>query len=230
MSEAHANLIEVKHIMVQHLLTILSRDKCKHNQYRLCLNQIYWFLAYEALRHFEVPTAKVDFMTPASAEVRNQDFILSGDIVIVAMMRGGMAPAASLNSLFPKSPVAHIGTEGGKDGGKAKVTFKRIPRKMHDKRCLLIAPRIETGASVEAALRYIKKMRKNRSMSEIVAINVVCAPEGAAHLLQVFPDVKIVTASLERGLNDAGEVLPGIGHTGERIYETVNPEGADYNE
>jgi len=230
MSEAPVNVVEVKHILVQHLLTILSRDKCKHNQYRICLNQIYWFLAYEALRHFEVPTAKVDFMTPANAEVRDQDFILSGDIAIVAMMRGGMAPAASLNRVFPKAPVAHISTEGGKDGKKAKVVFKRMPRKMHEKKCLLIAPRIETGASVEAALRYIKKLRKNRSMSEIVAINVVCAPGGAARLLKVFPDVKIVTASLERGLNEAGEVLPGIGHTGERIYETVDPEGAGYDE
>ncbi len=216
------NLIETDHVLIRHFLTILRRDSCKHNQFRLCLNQIYLFLTYEALRHFEINTASVDLITPARVEVTNQQFIRTGDIAIIAVVRGGMAPAATLNGIFPKAQLAHVATKGGKNGGKAEVVYDRMPEKLDDRKCLVIAPRIETGSSVLAVLEYIKKLRGDRSMSEVIVINIVCAPEGVKKLLQNFPTVKIVTASLEFGLNEDREVIPGIGRTGERVYETVD--------
>ena len=35
-----------------------------------------------------------------------------------------------------------------------------------------------------------------------------------------FPDVEIITASLDRTLNEKGYILPGMGDAGDRIFNT----------
>ena len=34
------------------------------------------------------------------------------------------------------------------------------------------------------------------------------------------PEVRIVVASVDRGLNDKGYILPGLGDAGDRLYGT----------
>ena len=34
------------------------------------------------------------------------------------------------------------------------------------------------------------------------------------------PDVRIVVASVDRGLNEKGYILPGLGDAGDRLYGT----------
>jgi uracil phosphoribosyltransferase len=34
------------------------------------------------------------------------------------------------------------------------------------------------------------------------------------------PDVEVIVAALDRGLNDQGYILPGLGDAGDRLYGT----------
>ena len=49
---------------------------------------------------------------------------------------------------------------------------------------------------------------------------LVAAPEGVAALQAAHPDVPIITAALDRELNDKCYILPGLGDAGDRIYGT----------
>jgi uracil phosphoribosyltransferase len=49
---------------------------------------------------------------------------------------------------------------------------------------------------------------------------LVAAPEGITQVQRVFPDVAIVTASVDRCLNDHGYILPGLGDAGDRLFGT----------
>jgi uracil phosphoribosyltransferase len=49
---------------------------------------------------------------------------------------------------------------------------------------------------------------------------VVAAPEGVRAMEDSHPDVPIYTAALDRELNDAGYILPGLGDFGDRLYGT----------
>ena len=49
---------------------------------------------------------------------------------------------------------------------------------------------------------------------------LVAAPEGIANVHRVFPDVAIVTAAIDRGLDDHGYILPGLGDAGDRLFGT----------
>jgi uracil phosphoribosyltransferase len=50
---------------------------------------------------------------------------------------------------------------------------------------------------------------------------VVAAPEGVARMEGEHPDVPIVTAALDRQLNDVGFILPGLGDFGDRLHGTL---------
>lgn len=49
---------------------------------------------------------------------------------------------------------------------------------------------------------------------------LVAAPEGVRKLTTAHPDVVIYCASLDRGLNEAGYILPGLGDAGDRLFGT----------
>lgn len=223
MAQKFPNVIQPDHIMIRHYLTLLRPDDSSHNQYRQALNHVCTFLTYEAFKTMEPPRDEVD-LEVSGVPAPNQAFIVSQDIVIIAMMRGGMAPAAHLSTLFPRASVAQMDVKSRKKKGATKLVYERVPKTFDGKKCLIIAPRIETGAACKTVLKHLRKHMGADRMRDIIIVNVVCAPEGAEALLQSFPEISIVTASIEHGLSSAREVIPGIGRTGERVYQTVNPE------
>ncbi|MEZ7828052.1 uracil phosphoribosyltransferase, partial [Brachymonas denitrificans] len=56
------------------------------------------------------------------------------------------------------------------------------------------------------------------------SIKFVClltCPEGIATLHKAHPDVPIYTAAIDRGLNEKGYIVPGLGDAGDRIFGTL---------
>jgi uracil phosphoribosyltransferase len=49
---------------------------------------------------------------------------------------------------------------------------------------------------------------------------VVAAPEGARRMADEHPDVPVLAAALDRGLNERGYILPGLGDAGDRCFGT----------
>ena len=49
---------------------------------------------------------------------------------------------------------------------------------------------------------------------------LVSAPEGVEHVHAEHPDVHIVTAAVDRGLDERGFIVPGLGDAGDRLYGT----------
>jgi uracil phosphoribosyltransferase len=48
----------------------------------------------------------------------------------------------------------------------------------------------------------------------------VAAPEGVAALREAHPDVSIITATIDRELDETGYIRPGLGDAGDRIFGT----------
>ena len=51
-------------------------------------------------------------------------------------------------------------------------------------------------------------------------IAIIAAPEGIVRITQEHPDVQIVVAAIDRGLNAQGFIVPGLGDAGDRLYGT----------
>jgi uracil phosphoribosyltransferase len=62
---------------------------------------------------------------------------------------------------------------------------------------------------------------KERGAADIRLVCVVAAPEGVQRLSTDHPDVRVVTAALDDGLNEVGYIVPGLGDFGDRLFGTL---------
>ena len=61
---------------------------------------------------------------------------------------------------------------------------------------------------------------KNAGARSVILVCLVSAPEGIDHVQAEHPDVHIVTAAVDRGLDERGFIVPGLGDAGDRLYGT----------
>jgi uracil phosphoribosyltransferase len=75
---------------------------------------------------------------------------------------------------------------------------------------------LATGNSTAAAMRTVK----NAGATSVRLIAIIAAPEGIERILRDHPDVQIVVAAIDRGLDERGFIVPGLGDAGDRLYGT----------
>src|ERR687892_635803 len=51
-------------------------------------------------------------------------------------------------------------------------------------------------------------------------LSIIAAPEGIDRLHSEHPDVTVVVAAIDRGLNERGYIVPGLGDAGDRLFGT----------
>ena len=79
-----------------------------------------------------------------------------------------------------------------------------------------ILEHLQTGGSATATIDLLKEQRAQ----EIRLACIVAAPEGIRMVNQRHPDVRIVTAVVDRLLNERKYILPGLGDFGDRYFGT----------
>jgi uracil phosphoribosyltransferase len=75
---------------------------------------------------------------------------------------------------------------------------------------------LATGNSTAAAVQKVKEA----GATAIRVIGIIAAPEGLQRIQADHPDVTIVVASIDHGLNEQGFIVPGLGDAGDRLYGT----------
>ena len=54
----------------------------------------------------------------------------------------------------------------------------------------------------------------------VILVCLVAAPDGIHRVHAEHPDVHVVCAAIDRGLNERGFIVPGLGDAGDRLYGT----------
>ena len=92
----------------------------------------------------------------------------------------------------------------------------KLPGDIADRDVILLDPMLATGNSTAAAIETVKRA----GATSVRLIALIAAPEGIARVHKDHADVPIVVASVDRGLNEKGYILPGLGDAGDRLYGT----------
>ena len=87
---------------------------------------------------------------------------------------------------------------------------------MDGRLAICLDPMLATGGSASQGISLIKA----ENPDGIVMASIVAAPEGIERVQNDHPDVEIVTAALDTGLNELKYILPGLGDFGDRLYAT----------
>lgn len=200
----------VEHPLVKHILTRLRDVETEPAQFRALARQLTFLLAIEATR--DLPLREHTVQTPLEPTT---GYSLAQPIVAVPILRAGLGMLEAITELFTEVRVGYIGLERDEHTAVARAYYSKLPP-LGESRVLLLDPMLATGGSAARAVEVLL----SAGARDIVHICVVAAPEGVRLLNERFPQVKIVAASLDRGLNDRKFILPGLGDFGDRLYGT----------
>lgn len=201
----------VDHPLVQDALLDLRDKATSSAAFRQAAARITTLLAAEAMR--DVPSTPATVDTPLRMAAGRR---VSGDIVVVPVLRAGLGMLDAILTLVPQARVGHIGLQRDEVTAVASQYYAKFPAKLESSFVLMIDPMLATGGSAIAALDLIHRAGARR----VHVVCIVAAPEGIAALESRFPDVHIFTPVVDEGLNADKFIVPGLGDFGDRLYGT----------
>lgn len=202
----------ISHPVVEHKLTLLRDKTTTPLTFRLIVEELSQFLAYEATRDLGLRQVTVE--TPLEKTQARQ---VGEGLVLMSVMRAGNGMLDGMLRILPFATVGHIGIYRDKFIQSTVEYYLRLPSQIQGRKVLLLDPLIATGDTICAAIDRLKEY-------EVGSIRCVCllvSPQAIERIRSVHPDVEIITLSVERALDERGYLLPGVGDAGDRLYDTV---------
>lgn len=206
------HLTVVDHPLVQHKLTLMRKMDTSTAGFRRLLREISLLLAYEVTRELDLTT--VDIETPMC---RMQAPILEGKkLALISILRAGNGLMDGILELIPAARVGFVGLYRDPETLKPVQYYCKVPSQLDARMTIAVDPMLATGNSSVAAIDLLKR----EGARNIRFLCLLATPEGVARMKEAHPDVPIVTAALDQGLDDHGYIIPGLGDAGDRMFGT----------
>ena len=204
-----SNVTLVEHPLITHSLTIIRDKDTKTEEFRRHADVVSKGLLLEATKHLKLKEKNI--ITPLAPLTGGE---LKDDIIVVPVLRAGLAMLMALQDFLPAVSVGFIGLERDEQTAIAREYYNKIPKVFATHIVFVIDPMLATGGSMDDTLRVVKEKGAKR----IVAVSIVSAPEGIKRVQKHHPDVPIITAAIDSHLNDRAYIVPGLGDFGGRYF------------
>lgn len=204
-------LTVIDHPLVQRDLAILRDKKTTNQMFRNVLSRVAGMMAFVVTHDFAVK--KYSLHTPLE---KTYGWKLQKDIVIVPVLRAGLGMVEGFMNVLPEARVGHVGLYRDEETLEPVDYYSKFPKTLSKSLVLLIDPMLATGGSAKAALTFLK----TKGAKNIRFVCLVSSQAGISIVQKNHPDVPIYTASVDRGLNNKGYILPGLGDAGDRVFGT----------
>ena len=205
-------LTHVTHPLVQHKLSYLRDKDTPTVHFRKLVNELTLLLTYEATKDF--PTETVEIETPLEAMPAER--ISGKKVAVCPVLRAGVGMLEGVLSLISSARVGFIGLYRDEDTLEAVEYYVKLPEDLAERDAIVLDPMLATGNSSSAAIAEVKKA----GARSVTLVCLVAAPVGIERVHEEHPDVHVVCASIDRGLNERGFIVPGLGDAGDRLYGT----------
>ncbi|OIQ45535.1 MAG: uracil phosphoribosyltransferase [Roseobacter sp. MedPE-SW] len=206
------HLTVVDHPLVQHKLTLMRDKGTSTSEFRRLLHEITQLLAYEITR--ELPLTDTSIDTPM--ETMDSPILAGKKLALVSILRAGNGMLDGVLELVPSARVGFVGLYRDEETLQPVQYYFKAPKELGDRMVIAVDPMLATGNSSAAAIDLLKEA----GATNIRFLCLLAAPEGVARMKEAHPDVQIVTASLDRELNEKGYIMPGLGDAGDRMFGT----------
>jgi uracil phosphoribosyltransferase len=207
-----AQVTVVTHPLVQHKLGLLRDVNTTTQMFRQLVNELTLLLTYEATK--DLADEEVEIETPL--EWTKGRRISGKKVAVCPILRAGVGMLDAVLSLVPGARVGFIGLFRDEETLEPVEYYVKLPGDIADRDVILLDPMLATGNSSAAAVATVKEA----GAQSVTLVCLVAAPEGIEHLHSLHPDVHIVCAAIDRGLNERGFIVPGLGDAGDRLYGT----------
>lgn len=206
------HLTIVQHPLVQHKLSIMRDVTTSTAGFRRLLREVSLLLAYEVTRELPMTTARIT--TPL--EEMDAPTIDGKKLALISILRAGNGLLDGILELVPAARVGFVGLYRDPETLQPVQYYCKLPDQLQDRICIVVDPMLATGNSSVAAIDLLKRA----GATNIRFLCLLAAPEGVARMREAHPDVPIVTAAVDRQLNEHGYIVPGLGDAGDRMFGT----------
>ncbi|MBU3749987.1 MAG: uracil phosphoribosyltransferase [Mycobacterium sp.] len=199
----------VDHPLAAARLTTLRDERTGNAAFRAALRDLTQMLVYEATR--DAPRAGVAVRTPLADTIGTR---LANPPLLVPVLRAGLGMVDQAHALIPEAGVGFVGIARDESSHRPEPYLESLPADLRNQPVIVLDPMLATGGSMV----YTLDLLAARGAIDITVVCVVCAPEGVAALEKAAPQVRLVTAAIDDGLNDDAYIVPGLGDAGDRQF------------
>jgi uracil phosphoribosyltransferase len=205
-------LTVVEHPLVQHKLAYLRDKETPTVHFRKLVNEVTLLLTYEATKDMETEPWEID--TPLERMTAQR--ISGKKVAVCPVLRAGVGMLDGVLSLVSSARVGFIGMYRDEETLEPVQYYVKLPEDLNARKAIVLDPMLATGHSSGAAIKAVK----DAGAQSVTLVCIVAAPPGIDYIQEEHPDVHIVCAAVDRGLNEKGFIVPGLGDAGDRLYGT----------
>jgi uracil phosphoribosyltransferase len=195
--------------LAQTRLTAMRRADTDSGVFRASLHELTTMVVYEAARLFAVEKYPIE--TPVAPTEGTR---LANPPLIVPVLRAGLGMADAALGLLPESSMGFVGLARDEKTYEPRAYMESLPGDLSNQPVLVLDPMLATGGS----LLHCCKLLADRGCTDIIICCVLAAPEGIERLSASDLPLRLVTASIDQGLNDKAYIVPGLGDAGDRQF------------
>jgi uracil phosphoribosyltransferase len=203
------DVLVVDHPLAQSRLTAMRDAESDSGAFRAALRELTTMLVYEAARSF--PVERFPITTPVAP---TEGFRVANPPLIVPVLRAGLGMADAALALLPESSMGFVGLARDEHTFEPRAYMESLPGDLAGLPVLVLDPMLATGGSLLHSCRLLVE----RGCTDITVCCVLAAPEGIARLRDSGLPLRLVTASIDHGLNDKMFIVPGLGDAGDRQF------------
>ncbi|MGO2110906.1 MAG: uracil phosphoribosyltransferase [Pseudoclavibacter sp.] len=203
------------HPLITHKLSVLRDRATPSPAFRDLVAELVTLLSYEATRGVRVSDVEVQTPVATTIGVKISDPLP----LAVPIIRAGLGMLDGFVKIVPACEVGFVGIVRDETTLQPETYAKRLPEDLSNRQCFVLDPMLATGGSLSATVQFLF----DAGASDVTAICLVAAPQGLERMERDFEgkNVTLVLGALDRGLDENGYIVPGLGDAGDRLYGTA---------
>ena len=144
-------LIEIKHPLKEHYLSILRDKNTDFETFRICASKLSYILAIEATKKISLNEKNIE--TPLT---ETKGFNIENDSVAVSVLRAGLGLVDGIRELIPNISFGYVGVQRNEETAKPENYYEKLPV-LENKNVFILEPMLATGGSLSFAIDTVKK-------------------------------------------------------------------------
>lgn len=194
------------------LYTIIRDKNTTRPDFIFYADRIIRLLVEEGLNHLPVVSKVVETQTGEKFD----GVSFQGKICGVSIVRAGESMEQGLRDCCRSVRIGKILIQRDEETALPKLFYEKLPEDIANRYVFLLDPMLATGGSAIMATEVL--IKRGVDPKRIYFLNLICSKEGIDKYHEAFPDVKIVTGALDKGLDENKYLVPGLGDFGDRYY------------